>query len=123
VSEGVLGIFGDDLAQSPLGLRLTRVAPVIEQGVTDRRVGTVIAEAPLPRADEVVQPPEGFVIGTSVVPVPLRLGFEAAGEPDSITVRAPDGQPLAVIDMPVQEAEQIWATAIEQRLEASRAVA
>jgi phosphoribosylformylglycinamidine synthase len=30
---------------------------------------------------------------------------------------------LAVIEMPVQEAEQIWATAIEQRLEASRAVA
>jgi phosphoribosylformylglycinamidine synthase len=30
---------------------------------------------------------------------------------------------LAVIDMPVQSAEEIWATAIEQRLEASRAVA
>jgi phosphoribosylformylglycinamidine synthase len=30
---------------------------------------------------------------------------------------------MAVIDMPVQEAEHIWATAIEQRLEASRAIA
>ena len=62
------------LAQSPLGLRLTRVAPVVEQRPAERRVGTVVAEAPLPRADEVVQPPDGFVIGTSVVPVPLA-GF------------------------------------------------
>jgi phosphoribosylformylglycinamidine (FGAM) synthase-like enzyme len=30
---------------------------------------------------------------------------------------------MAVIDMPVEEAEGIWATAIEQRIEASRAMA
>jgi hypothetical protein len=31
------------------------------------------------------------------------LGFESADQPDSITVRAPDGQPLAVIDMPASD--------------------
>ena len=92
------------LAQSPLGLRLdaawrrwwNSARPNGASGPSWRRRA-------LPRADEVVQPPDGFVIGTSVVPVPLKLGFESADQPDSITVRAPDGQPLAVIDMPASD--------------------
>ena len=38
------------LAPSSLGLRLTRVAPVVDPAAPERRMATIVAEAPLPRA-------------------------------------------------------------------------
>jgi signal transduction histidine kinase len=88
------------LAPSPLGLRLTRVAPVLDAAV---RIATVVAEAPLPRADRASADASELVVNTSVVPVHVRLGFERTTGGDAIIVRGPDGEALAAIDVPLSE--------------------
>jgi len=101
------------LAPSPLGLRLTRVSPVPDPEAPDRRVATIVAEAPLPRADAEVAETNRFMVATSVVPVPLRTRFEGApdGASDAIVVGAANGEPLATIDIPgnaIDAARQSW---------------
>jgi signal transduction histidine kinase len=95
------------VAPSSMGLRLTRVAPVSDGGTPERRAATLVAEAPLPRDADVRQPRDEFVMATSVVPVPLRPGFEGAADVagDAILLRAATGEPLAAVYMPVSEIE------------------
>ena len=91
------------LAESPLGLRLTRVAPVLDLQDAARRVATLVVEAPLPGTSRLPDSPEGFEISTSVVPVPLRLGFEAARTAGGVVISGPSGEPLAVVEVPADE--------------------
>lgn len=99
------------LAESPLGLRLTRVTPVDDPNDGAGRVATVVVEAPLPGTNVREGVPAGFVIATSVVPVPLRRGIEAASADGAIAVETPTGEPLAVIEVPtdaVDAARSTW---------------
>ena len=106
------------LAPSSLGLRLTRVAPVTDPATPERRIATVVAEAALPRTAGARHAPNELVVATSVVPVPLRAGFEGAADasPDAIVVRAATGgEPLAAIEVPVSELEYArvkWRTRV-----------
>jgi signal transduction histidine kinase len=88
------------LAESSLGLRLTRVAPIVDPQEPGRRAATLVVEAPLPGTARSPQRPEGFEIRTTVVPVPLRLGFEAARTAGGIVIDGPAGEPLAVVEVP-----------------------
>ncbi len=94
------------LAPSSLGVRLTRVVPVTDPVNPERRVATIVAEASLPRAEGVAHPSQDLIVDTSVVPVPLRAGFEGAADAaaDVIVVGgAAGGEPLAAIEIPVVE--------------------
>jgi signal transduction histidine kinase len=93
------------LAQSPMGLRLTRVAPITDPEAPTTRAATIVAEAPLPGEGDLVQRRDAFVVATSVVPVPLRPGYEAAGDgvANAIIVRTATGEPLAAIEVPASE--------------------
>ena len=62
------------LAPSPLGLRLTRVAPVSDPMAPERRAATIVAEAPLPRTEDIAHPGDSLIVATSVVPVPITPG-------------------------------------------------
>jgi signal transduction histidine kinase len=93
------------LAESSLGLRLTRVAPVTDLVETGRRVATLVVEAPLPGTSRDPDEPGGFAIETSVIRVPLRLGFEAAGSSGPIAIAGPSGERLAVIEVPAPAIE------------------
>lgn len=88
------------LAPSSTGLRLTRVVPVPDPAVPDRRIATIVAEAPLTRPPNLSATAD-FVLPTSIVPVQLRLTFEGAVgmQDESMLIRAPDGEPLAAIDV------------------------
>jgi signal transduction histidine kinase len=97
------------LAPSPLGLRLTRIAPIADPAVPERRVATIAAEAPLPRSEELAHPGEGLIVDTSVVPVPLRAGFVADSSSEAIVMRGPTGEPLAAVDVPATEIEHAIA--------------
>ncbi|HXG89075.1 MAG TPA: HAMP domain-containing sensor histidine kinase [Vicinamibacterales bacterium] len=93
------------LAQSPMGLRLTRVAPVVDPASPERRAATVVAESPLRGEDQFVpRRDDGFVVATSIVPVPLRLGFaDASGaSPDAIVINGPNGDALAAVEVPIE---------------------
>ncbi|MBA3269164.1 MAG: hypothetical protein H0T71_01530, partial [Acidobacteria bacterium] len=92
------------LAQSEVGLRLTRVLPVFDRAQPDLRTATLVAEAPLPRSSAIGQSQDP-VMATSVVPVSLRLGFEGRG-PDEILVRSSNGVPLAAIAVPPDEIDR-----------------
>ncbi len=105
------------LAPSPLGLRLTRVSPVNDPRTPERRVATLVAEAPLPRTAGSAQAQSGLIVETSVVPVPLRPGFEGAADAvaNAIVLRTPAGEPLAAIDVPVADIERAragWRTRV-----------
>jgi signal transduction histidine kinase len=93
------------LAPSPLGLRLARVEPLNDPALPDRRVATIVAEAPLPRAEDLPITGE-FVVETSVVPVPIRTRFEGAqAGADAIVVTTSTGEPLVAVDVPASEIE------------------
>jgi signal transduction histidine kinase len=97
---------------SPLGLRLVRVKPIVLPADSERRAGTIVAEAPLPASGgSPEQVDEGFVLRTSVAPVPLRTRFE--GAPDTrdrgILIRSVNGEPLAVADVPASEIDAAHA--------------
>jgi signal transduction histidine kinase len=99
------------LARSSTGLRLTRVVAV-DAGSPERRVATVVAEAPLPRRDESSSVSD-FTVTSSVVPVPLRLTFEVDPDsaPEAIVIRDQRGQPLARADVPtdaLEDARREW---------------
>lgn len=103
------------LAPSPLGLRLTRVAPVSDPMAPERRAATIVAEAPLPRTEDLPHPGDGLIVATSVVPVPVRAGFEADASADAIMVRGVTGEPLAAIVVPAREVEYArakWRTTV-----------
>ncbi len=103
------------LAESPLGLRLTRVARVNDPAGPDRRAVAVVAEAPLPRADKLGERSDGSVMPTSVVPVLLRPGFEGAAAASAIVVQSPTGEPLAAVDVAASEIElarRSWRTGV-----------
>jgi signal transduction histidine kinase len=95
-------------------LRLTRVTAVVDPAAVDRRVATLVAETPLPRAGETASGTD-VSIPTSVVPVRLRLTFDAdAPSADDIVIRDPRGQPLARVDVPgenINEARVAWRMA------------
>jgi signal transduction histidine kinase len=93
------------LAPSSTGVRLTRVAAVADAAAPDRRLATVVAEAPLPGAVQ-AGAPGAFAVRTSVITVPLRLTFEAATQaPESIVIRDARGEPLARADVPAAEVD------------------
>ena len=75
----------------------------------------IVAEAPLPRTEDIAHPGDSLIVATSVVPVPMRAGFEADASPDAIVVRAATGEPLAAITVPSSEVEYArakWRTSI-----------
>jgi signal transduction histidine kinase len=84
------------LVPSAGGLRLTRVAAVTDGGASDRRVATVVAEAPFARATGPI-PAADFVLPTPIVPVVLQLNFsgEAAPPDADVLIRDDNGQPIA----------------------------
>jgi signal transduction histidine kinase len=88
------------LARSSTGLRLTRVSPVFDPVVADRRIATIVAEAPLSR-DTAALGSEDFVLQTDLVDVPLRLTFETGTNlpGDAVVVRDAQGLPLARVDV------------------------
>jgi signal transduction histidine kinase len=92
------------VAPSPLGLRLTRVEPVSDPAGGDRRIASIAAEVPLPRA-EGRSSDTNFRIATSVVPVPLRARFEGGGDgtDNAIVVTTASGDALAAVDVPASE--------------------
>ena len=105
------------LAPSPLGVRLTRVSPLNDPRPPERRIATLVAEAPLPRTAGSAQAQSGLIVETSVVPVPLRAGFEGAADAgtNAIVLRTPAGEPLAAIDVPVADIERAragWRTRV-----------
>lgn len=89
------------LAPSPLGLRLVRVEPLVEGGDGGRRLGTIVAETPLPRGEPLSAGDDDFVLETAVVPVYVRLPYENVTGPagSSIVIEAPRGGPLVTIDI------------------------
>jgi signal transduction histidine kinase len=93
------------LAPSPLGLRLARVEPLHDQSTPDRRLATIVAEAPLPQA-EGAPSADGSVVATSVVPVPIRARFEGPQSgADAIIVSTNTGEPLVAVDVPTSQIE------------------
>ncbi|MGE3277825.1 MAG: ATP-binding protein [Vicinamibacterales bacterium] len=86
------------VAPSPSGLRLVQVEPAFIEG---RRVGTIVAEAPLP-LEPGTPTDAGYVLQTSVVPVRLRPQFEGASDraTEDILITAGDGRPLAAVAVP-----------------------
>jgi signal transduction histidine kinase len=98
------------LAPSSTGLRLMRIVAVTDGGAPERRVATVVAEAPLPNRDDT--PSNDFSVTSSVVAVPLRLTFEIddAATPDSIEIRDPQGQPIARAEAPAEDIENARVT-------------
>jgi signal transduction histidine kinase len=97
---------------SPLGLRLVRVKPIVDPTQPERRLATIVAEAPLASASpEGVQSSDGFLMATSVVPVPIRTRFEGAPDSggDGIVVGSATGDPLAVAVVPSSEIEAAHA--------------
>jgi signal transduction histidine kinase len=94
------------LVPSASGLRLTRVAAISEGGANDRRIATVVAEAPLARGAGPITAAD-FVLPTAIVPVVLRLNFSSDGGPsnDDILIRDDKGQPLARVEVSRQDIE------------------
>ncbi len=100
------------LAPSTTGLRLTRVSQVHDPNAPDRRLATIVAEAPMSRPTDTLSP-EDFVLQTRLIPVPLRLTFESGANlpSDAIVVRDAAGVPLARVDVSEQDvadARQRW---------------
>ena len=95
------------LAPSVAGARLTRVSPVLDAADPARRLGTIVAEAPL-SPSPVSTRSEAFVLPTYVIPVPLRLTFDSGPTiPDTaIVIRDPSGLPLARVDVPQEDVER-----------------
>ncbi len=85
------------VTQSPLGLRLVHVLPVM--GPDDRRLGSVAAEhvlSPAPMAATITASTE-FVLATPFGPAALRMRWEGAGDrerPNAFVLQAPTGEPL-----------------------------
>ncbi len=94
------------LVPSASGLRLTRVAAISEGGANDRRIATVVAEAPLARGAGPITAAD-FVLPTAIVPVVLRLNFSSDGGPsnEDILMRDDKGQPLARVEVSRQDIE------------------
>lgn len=109
---------------SPLGLRLVRVRPIVVPADPERRVGTIVAEVPVPASGSTTDTEAGFILQTSIVPVPLRTRFE--GAPDvragGIVIRSPTGEPLAVVDVPASEIDMAHARWRSRTLAAEAAV-
>jgi signal transduction histidine kinase len=94
------------LAPSSTGLRLTRVSAVVAPGVPERRIGTIVAEAPVLRNADTLES-DHFVLQTSLIAVPLRLTFESGTNlpADAIVIRDDNGLPLARVDVSEQDVE------------------
>jgi signal transduction histidine kinase len=109
---------------SPPGLRLVRVKPIVAPGDPERRVGTIVVEAPLAASGSARDSDSGFVLQTSIVPVPLRTRFE--GAPDAraggIVIRSVTGEPLAVADVPASELDMAHARWRERTMAAEAGV-
>jgi signal transduction histidine kinase len=90
-----------------LSVRIVRVKPVIDPAAIDRRVATIVAEAPLSATAGVASQTDGFLLDTSIVRVPLRTRFEGAPDAaaNAIVVRSRSGEPIAVVDVPSSEIE------------------
>jgi signal transduction histidine kinase len=104
------------LAPSSTGLKLTRVAPVVDPVASDRRIATIVAEAPMSRHSDALAA-DDFVLQTSLIAVPLRLTFESGANlpADAIVVRDDHGLPLARVDVDVADVEaarQRWRSTV-----------
>ena len=108
------------IAQSPQGLQLVRVQPVVDPADPGRHIGAVVAETPLSRDGRAPMAGADFAIDTSIVPVSLRLQFEGAADagPGAFVIRDPDGEPLAAVQ--ISDAD---LTASRQRIHDRRAAA
>lgn len=87
------------VAPGASGPRLARIQPVVDvRGDSARRVGTVVAEAPLPSSRSARGiGPDALVWPTSLVPVSLRARYEGAGEArssDAFFLTDAAGRPL-----------------------------
>ncbi|HUE90438.1 MAG TPA: HAMP domain-containing sensor histidine kinase [Vicinamibacterales bacterium] len=114
-NERIIGPDALFLAPSSTGLRLTRVSPVVDPAAPERRIATIVAEAPLSRATD-TPAAEDFVLQTSLIPVPLRLTFESGANlpGGAIVVRDAGGLPLARVDVSgpdVEQARRRWRDA------------
>jgi hypothetical protein len=102
-------IMGPDalfLAPSSTGLRLTRVSPVVDPAQPERRLATIVAEAPLSR-NTVTLGSEDFVLQTALIDVPVRLTFESGSNVpgNAVVIRDARGLPLAQVDVPAEQVE------------------
>ncbi|HYB97196.1 MAG TPA: hypothetical protein VEC39_19645, partial [Vicinamibacterales bacterium] len=89
------------LAQTSQGLQLVRVQPIVDPANSERHIGAIVAEAPLPRSSTGSFAGAEFAIDTSIAPVALRLPFEGAtaAGPDAFVVRSSTGEPLAAVSV------------------------
>jgi signal transduction histidine kinase len=102
-------IMGPDalfLAPSSTGLRLTRVSPVADPAQPERRLATIVAEAPLSRNTGTLGS-EDFVLQTALIDVPVRLTFESGSNVpgNAVVIRDARGLPLAQVDVSAEQVE------------------
>ena len=86
------------LAPDAQGLRLVRVHPLFDARDSSRRLGALVVQAPLARADDGGQTGD-YVLPTGIVGVAVRPQFEGGGEagPDEFLLRSTTGEPLASV--------------------------
>lgn len=91
---------GDDtlfLAPGATGLRLVRVTPIHDRTAGDRRVGTMVAEAPLVPENSISRE-EGFVMHVGDIPVRLQVTAEKGSPvPPHAIVDESTNTPLATL--------------------------
>jgi signal transduction histidine kinase len=106
-TERITGSDALFLAPSSTGLRLTRVSPVVDPAAVDRRIATIVAEAPL-SSNAATLGSDDFALQTPLIDVPLRLTFESGTNlpADAVVVRDGNGLPLARVDVSEQRVEQ-----------------
>jgi signal transduction histidine kinase len=94
------------VAQGALGLRLIAIEPVVTQGGTSRRVGTIGAELRLSRIDTAGT--GNPVVETSLGPVTLQRTFDdrAVEQPGQFVLRGPSGEPLLLATLPARAPEE-----------------
>jgi len=87
------------LTQSSHGLQLVRAQPVVDPADPQRHVGAVVAQVDLPGAEVDSSPGSAFSLDTSIVPVALRLPFEAMTDagPNTFEIRSANQELLATV--------------------------
>ena len=87
------------LIQSTQGLQLVRVQPVPDPADSQRHIGAIVAEAPLPGSANAPLSGAQFQLETSIVPVWLRFQFEGLAETggDAFVIRSATNEPLVAV--------------------------
>jgi signal transduction histidine kinase len=101
VPERLAGPAAFFVAQTPLGLRLVHILPIL--ATDQRRVGSVAAEHVLsPAPATATIPASDYLLETPLGPASLRMRWEGAGEeprPNAFLLYAPAGEPLVEVSM------------------------